>query len=109
MQEARGAMIKEKPHTSAHSGRTIRHDIQGLLVGTTELESVTSCMSSKRSNQLSYAPVNNGYNTKKTYACQAFCAEKLRYFSLFFIFFVFFTCAGSFIFGASLDKGDRMY
>ena len=25
-------------------------------VGTTELESVTSCMSSKRSNQLSYAP-----------------------------------------------------
>ena len=28
-----------------------------LLVGTTELESVTSCMSSKRSNQLSYAPI----------------------------------------------------
>ena len=27
------------------------------MVGTTELESVTSCMSSKRSNQLSYAPV----------------------------------------------------
>lgn len=25
-------------------------------MGTTELESVTSCMSSKRSNQLSYAP-----------------------------------------------------
>ncbi len=29
------------------------------MVGTTELESVTSCMSSKRSNQLSYAPVEN--------------------------------------------------
>ena len=28
-----------------------------LVVGTTELESVTSCMSSKRSNQLSYAPM----------------------------------------------------
>ncbi len=28
-----------------------------VLVGTTELESVTSCMSSKRSNQLSYAPI----------------------------------------------------
>ena len=28
-----------------------------MVVGTTELESVTSCMSSKRSNQLSYAPV----------------------------------------------------
>ena len=31
------------------------------MVGTTELESVTSCMSSKRSNQLSYAPIDNGY------------------------------------------------
>ena len=29
------------------------------MVGTTELESVTSCMSSKRSNQLSYAPAYN--------------------------------------------------
>ena len=29
-----------------------------LMVGTAELESATSCMSSKRSNQLSYAPVN---------------------------------------------------
>lgn len=39
--------------------RTIlsQHDIQDFMVGTTELESVTSCMSSKRSNQLSYAPV----------------------------------------------------
>ena len=36
-----------------------KHNIQGFLVGTTELESVTSCMSSKRSNQLSYAPVDN--------------------------------------------------
>ena len=26
------------------------------MVGTTELESVTSCLSSRRSNQLSYAP-----------------------------------------------------
>ena len=30
----------------------------GFLVGTAELESATSCMSSKRSNQLSYAPEN---------------------------------------------------
>ena len=29
------------------------------MVGTAELESATSCMSSKRSNQLSYAPVHN--------------------------------------------------
>ena len=29
-----------------------------FMVGTTELESVTSCLSSRRSNQLSYAPVN---------------------------------------------------
>ena len=28
----------------------------GVQVGVTELESVTSCMSSKRSNQLSYTP-----------------------------------------------------
>ena len=76
---------KEKPHTSAHSGRTIRHDIQGLLVGTTELESVTSCMSSKRSNQLSYAPVNNAYHTKNSCVCQAFCAGFLWNFSYFTI------------------------
>ncbi len=31
------------------------------MVGTAELESATSCMSSKRSNQLSYAPVSNSY------------------------------------------------
>ena len=31
-----------------------------VQVGTTELESVTSCMSSKRSNQLSYAPWGRG-------------------------------------------------
>src|SRR4051794_32292578 len=29
----------------------------GRKVGVTELESVTSCMSSKRSNQLSYTPI----------------------------------------------------
>lgn len=46
----------ETPHIGAF-GRNLRHDIQGSMVGTTELESVTSCMSSKRSNQLSYAPV----------------------------------------------------
>ena len=42
------------------------------MVGTTELESVTSCMSSKRSNQLSYAPVDNDYHTPIPRACQAF-------------------------------------
>ena len=31
--------------------------IPEIMVGTAELESATSCMSSKRSNQLSYAPV----------------------------------------------------
>ena len=30
---------------------------RGFVVGTAELESATSCMSSKRSNQLSYAPI----------------------------------------------------
>lgn len=50
------------------------------MVGTTELESVTSCMSSKRSNQLSYAPVNNGYHTKNSRACQAFCTVYERLF-----------------------------
>ena len=48
---------KTKPHISACKKE--KHNIQGFLVGTTELESVISCMSSKRSNQLSYAPVDN--------------------------------------------------
>ena len=50
------AKKNETPHIGAF-GRNLRHDIQGSMVGTTELESVTSCMSSKRSNRLSYAPV----------------------------------------------------
>ena len=33
-----------------------RRDSVDEIVGVTELESVTSCMSSKRSNQLSYTP-----------------------------------------------------
>lgn len=33
------------------------------MVGTAELESATSCMSSKRSNQLSYAPAKLFYDT----------------------------------------------
>ncbi len=37
--------------------KRLRYNIQGFVVGTTELESVTSCMSSMRSNQLSYAPI----------------------------------------------------
>ncbi len=69
----------ETPHIGAF-GRNLRHDIQGSMVGTTELESVTSCMSSKRSNLLSYAPMDNGYHTKKSRACQAFCTVYARIF-----------------------------
>ena len=54
--DARAAFIhkKQKPHTSAILSS---HNVQSFMVGTAELESATSCMSSKRSNQLSYAPV----------------------------------------------------
>lgn len=44
-----------------------------LPLGTTEVESVTSCMSSKRSNQLSYAPISNAiYYTLYFSDCQQF-------------------------------------
>ena len=38
----------------------------GLVVGSTELESVTSCVSSRRSNQLSYEPPKTESNDSKT-------------------------------------------
>ena len=49
--------IQQKNKTP-YIGAINRHDIQSFVVGTAELESATSCMSSKRSNQLSYAPAN---------------------------------------------------
>ena len=51
-----GFAISAKNKTPYIGVKKEKHNIQGFLVGTTELESVTSCMSSKRSNQLSYAP-----------------------------------------------------
>ena len=57
--------IQQKNKTP-YIGAINRHDIQSFVVGTAELESATSCMSSKRSNQLSYAPVNNGNMIPKT-------------------------------------------
>jgi predicted NodU family carbamoyl transferase len=43
-------------NTDAHEKLMPTPSEKTYEVGTTELESVTSCMSSKRSNQLSYAP-----------------------------------------------------
>ncbi len=64
-QPACGAKDKKRNPTHRRKSVRPRHDIQGSVVGTTELESVTSCMSSKRSNQLSYAPAeqNLSYTT----------------------------------------------
>ena len=55
-----------------------------VLVGTAELESATSCMSSKRSNQLSYAPVKYIYfnNFKRT--LQAIYCYKVLFYSVLF-------------------------
>ena len=48
------------------SGNVIAHQcFLGGMVGLTELESVTSCVSSRRSNQLSYKPVfSPSYQTR---------------------------------------------
>ncbi len=50
------------------------------MVGTAELESATSCMSSKRSNQLSYAPMRNGIIIHEM-------GELVKHFLLFLHFF----------------------
>ena len=51
------------------------------MVGTTELESVTFCMSSKRSNQLSYAPVNQPYYHNLIFlSCQHFLCKEYKIF-----------------------------
>ena len=51
------------------------------MVGTTELESVTFCMSSKRSNQLSYAPVNQLYYHNLIFlSCQHFLCKEYKIF-----------------------------
>ena len=44
---------------SLRTNRSTNWAISPIMVGTAELESATSCMSSKRSNQLSYAPINS--------------------------------------------------
>ena len=59
--EAQRSSVDPKPRRALAiaARRETRSDYlaKSKEVGTTELESVTSCMSSKRSNQLSYAPV----------------------------------------------------
>ena len=71
-----GRYISKNP--TYRSCPRLRRNIQGSVVGTTELESVTSCMSSKRSNQLSYAPVNGKYRAyynRILLECQAFYSD----------------------------------
>ena len=54
------------------------------MVGTTELESVTSCMSSKRSNQLSYAPADNDTIIAETKSKVKHSCPKNKFFYEFF-------------------------
>ena len=75
--------ISPRPHIDMQKPHIlVCTNIWGLMVGTTELESVTSCMSSKRSNQLSYAPMDNAYHTPIQSSCQAIPRRIIQIFQI---------------------------